>query len=101
MTQRYDATTQTLWISSDLDEDSLLPSDELETLAGYLQAKKMPDGRPVGSINVVFTNRGAAEYNESALSFSRVGTFVGTLNNPSKFSDSTEFGVKEDFGVKS
>lgn len=99
MTQRYDAATKTLWISSDIDGDSLYPNQDLRTILGYLQAKQLPDGRSVGAINVVFKNRDAAEYNESALSFSRIGTFVGTLDSPTQLAEGTSFSTHEDFGV--
>lgn len=99
MTQRYDSANQTLWVSCSLDADSLLPAAEISRLHAMRAAGKTPEGQVLTAVNVVFSDAGCAEYNESALSFSQIGTFVGSLDAPTPFGAPTDFGVKEDFGV--
>lgn len=99
MSQRYDSANRTLWVSCSLDADSLLPADEVSHLNAIRSAGMTPDGHSVVAVNVVFSDAGCAEYNESALSFSQIGTFVGSLDAPQPLGAATDFGVKEDFGV--
>ncbi len=99
MTQRYDEKKQTLWILSTLDSDSLFPSDELKDLSAQVRSGKLSDGREVKAVNVVFSDSGTAEYNESALGFSKIGVYVGSLDKPTVFASTLEFKTREDFGV--
>lgn len=99
MTQRYDEANHTLWVACSLDADSLFPSTELTALSALKRNGKLADGRPLAAVNIVFSDRGCAEYNAAALEFSHIGTFIGDVENPTPFGDGPEFGIKKDFGV--
>jgi hypothetical protein len=99
MTQRYDKEKETLWILSTLDPDSLFPADELRHLSSQVRDGKLADGRTVKEVNVVFTDADTAEYNESALGFSKIGVYVGTLEDPTVYASALEFKTRDDFGV--
>lgn len=99
MTQRYDENKETLWILSNLDADSLFPAGELKQLSAQVRDGKLADGRKLKAVNVVFSNPETAEYNESALGFSKIGVYVGTLDKPTVYGSTHEFKTREDFGV--
>lgn len=102
MARRYDEKTKTLWISSDADEDSLIDPSTLKGWSSMLRSGETERGEPLNALNVVFSDPSGASYNHQALAFSKLGTFVGTLESPSAFdADSPEFEPREDFGIDS
>lgn len=96
---KYDSKTQTAWVPSDLDADSLVPASESSEWSAALQNGALSDGRALKSVNYVFSDPGAAEYNSSALSFLKIGTFTGSVDSPKPFGDGPSFSTKEDFGI--
>lgn len=101
MTERYDDATGTLWITSNLGEDDLIPNDEIQRWIDALKAQHTPDGRPLRHVNYVFTDAGAAEYNHYPLKFAKIGTYVGSLDDSEPYAeDGVSFDTKEDFGME-
>ena len=96
---RYDAQTKTLWVFSTTDADTLVTQNDLQKWVKALKAQETPDGKPLSAVNYVFGNRESAEYNQQPLSFSRIGTYVGTLDAPVTLGNSPSFGTKEDMGI--
>jgi hypothetical protein len=101
MTERYDESTQTLWIHSNATGDDLIPNEEIQQWIDALGGGQTPDGRPLQHVNYVFADADAAEYNHQPLKFARVGTFVGDLedNEPYDADDGVSFDTKADFGI--
>lgn len=101
MNERYDEKNSTLWITSDLGGDDLIPNDEIQGWITALAEGRTEDGRALRHVNYVFSDEEAAEYNHHALKFARIGTFVGDLDDSSPFdeSDGVSFDTKEDFGI--
>ena len=98
--ERYDAASKTLWIFCDAqDPDTLLPHDELMEHSKALRQGALDDGRPLRKVAYVFSNDEVAKYNESALSFLKLDTYTGDLQNPRPLSDASSFKVEEDFGI--
>ena len=102
MAQRYDEQKQTLWITSDLGGDDLVPNDEIQEWITALQEGRLEDGRAVRHINYIFSDREAAEYNHHALKFARLGTYVGDFAGPEPLDedDGVSFDTKADFGME-
>ncbi len=93
---QYDAKTKTLWIQSDADGDTLV--DEMPWTQ-LLKAGEF-EGQVLETINVVFSDAEAAEYNQHPLAFSNIQTYVGSLEEPKKYGgEEVSFGTKEDFGL--
>lgn len=101
MTERYDQSNETLWIASAIGEDELIPNEEIQQWIDALKVHHLPDGRPVRHVNYVFTDHGAAEYNHYPLKFARLGTYVGSLDDPDPFDeeDGVSFDTKDDIGM--
>ncbi len=100
MTERYDKSTETLWVASDADGETLVDSEELKHYSKALRAGELPDGRSVSHVHYVFSDKEGAAYNHQALAFSNLGTFVGTLDSPGAFdADAPDFETKKDFGM--
>lgn len=100
--QRYDDKTQTLWIYHEYDDpDTLVPSEQLQDHSRQVRAGKLDDGTPLKHVNYIFGHVDTAEYNHHALAFSRLGTYLGTLDAPKLFdADAPSFETKDDFGIK-
>ena len=96
---RYDTATKTLWVSCHLDADSLVDTSELNTWTKALSAGQTADGKPLSTVNYVFSDAESAEYNQQPLSFSRIGTYTGTLQAPVALGDEPSFTDKSDFGI--
>jgi len=94
----YDEKTKTVWVASDLDADSLLPSSETRHWSQVLSAGKLEDGREVSAVNYVFSDAESADYNSAALSFLKLGAYTGSLKSPKPLGG-PDFETKEDFGI--
>lgn len=101
MTERYDQATETLWIHSTIGEDDLIEEEIIQTWIDAIKNHHTPDGRPVRHVNFVFEDYGAAEYNHYPLKFAKLGTFVGSLEEPVPFAegDHVSFDTEDDFGM--
>lgn len=103
--QRYDASTETMWVSYDFDSsDTLVPNDELRQWIKSLKEGETPDGQPLEAVNYVFSDEESAEYNHQALAYANVGTYVGSLDDHEAFEPeegTPSFDTKEDFGIDS
>lgn len=95
----YDEKTKTVWVASDLDADSLLPSAETRHWSQVLNSGELEDGRAVSAVNYVFSDAGSAEYNSAALNFLKLGTYTGSVSSPKPLGEGPGFGTKEDFGI--
>lgn len=101
MTERYDEHNETLWIWCTLGEDDLIAEDEIQGWIDALKRQHAPDGRPIRHVNYVFLDHGAAEYNHYPLKFAKLGTYVGSLDDPLPFdeADGVSFDTKDDIGM--
>ena len=101
MNERYDDVAETLWVTCDLGEDDLIPNEEIQKWIDALKERYLPDGRPLRHVNYVFSDRGCAEYNHYPLKFAKIGTFLGTLQEPEPFDEmgSASFEAADDFGM--
>ena len=100
MSERYEPSSKTLWVASKADGDTLVSNDLIKTWTAALASGKLADGRAVSTINVVFQDPGGADYNSTALSFAKVGTFIGSVENPKKHAgEDPTFDTKDDFGI--
>jgi len=99
--QRYDASTKTMWLWRKYgDKDTLVPNDELMSWSEQAREGRTSDGKALSAVNYVFADGQTAAYNSDALSFAKVGTYVGSLDDPKEFDgDDPSFGVREDFGM--
>lgn len=102
MAERYDPKKRTLWISSEVDGDTLIDPETLRGWSTMLRSGETSEGKSLDALNVVFSNREGAEYNHQALAFSKLGAYVGTLKKPEPYTDDEpEFEPREDFGIDS
>jgi len=93
---QYDKKTEILWIQSQADGDTLVD----ETPWTALLKSGLFEGQTLKGINIVFSDPEGAEYNQHPLAFSKIGTFVGSLDAPKPYDgDPASFDAKEDFGV--
>jgi hypothetical protein len=101
---RYDGKEKTLWVYRKFDEPkTLVPSDELQKLTKQLQSGKTADGEPLKHINVVFSDEQSAEYNHQPLTFSKLGVFVGDLDDSTRYraeDGDPSFDTRSDFGIE-
>lgn len=100
--QRYDAKTKVMWLYREYDDpDTLVPSDELKSWSKAARDGSAPDGSPLVGVCYVFGHEDTAEYNHAPLQFARVGTFVGSIDDPKPFDSDEEldFATKSDFGI--
>ena len=97
---RYDAGTKTLWIHSEIGADALVDSAESSAWSRQLRSGATEDGRALERVAYVFADQGAAEYNRDALAFLQLGTFHGSLENPTPVGGQPpSFDTREDFGI--
>ena len=99
--QWYDASSKTMWVTSDADGDTLVPHEELERWVQIKKQRATPEGQPVEHVNYVFRHRDGAEYNHQALAFTGLGTFVGDRDRQERFDndETPSFGTRADFGI--
>ena len=97
--ERYDEATETMWVDRQGDTE-LVPREEMQTWIDALRDRKTADGKPLKAVHYIFAQREAAEYNQQALAFAKIATYVGTLDQCEPIGgDSPSFQVAEDFGM--
>ena len=97
----YDASSKVYWLYRDYDDpDTLVPNDELKAWSKVAREGKSDKGEQVKAVNYIFANAGTAEYNSSALSFVKLGTYVGKIGSAKPFDgEDVSFDTREDFGM--
>ncbi|RAL23628.1 hypothetical protein DL240_05565 [Lujinxingia litoralis] len=97
----YDATEERIRVYPTFDTPrTLVPKDEIKAWSNVVQTGKDEQGRPVKAVRFVFENEESALYNQQALSFARLETYVddGAGERPAG-NDEPQFSVREDFGI--
>lgn len=101
---RYDASKNILWVHREFEEPkTLLPSGELEGWVNQLQSGETPAGEPLSRINIVFSEEATAKYNHQPLTFSKLGVYYGTLDDPTRYQSQDgdpDFDTRSDFGIE-
>lgn len=100
---RYDADQKLMWVYRSFPKPkTLVPEDELQKWIDALKAGETPEGDELELVRYVFPEEETAEYNHQALTYARIGTFLGDLDNPVPFEagDEPNFETREDFGIE-
>lgn len=95
----YDQNSKTVWVPCGLDADTLVPGSETRHWSDVLRTGALADGREVQHINYLFEDEGSAEYNQSALSFMKIGTWVGNTQSARPLAGGPAFTIQKDFGL--
>ncbi len=101
---RYDKKHKTMWVYREFDKPkTLVPNAELQQWVDQRKAGQTDDGDPLETVNYVFSSEQSAEYNHQPMSFTKIGVYVGDLDDHDKYqSDDGEpsFDTREDFGIE-
>lgn len=100
---RYDKSNKTMWVYRKFDKPkTLVPNDELKSWAERRKAGETDKGEPLEQVNYVFADAQTAEYNHQPMSFSKLGVYVGDLDDHEKYQSAEgdpDFETRKDFGM--
>lgn len=101
--EEYDSTTQTIRVYRAFAAPrTLVPKEELKRWTQALKQGQTSDGDPLKDVEYVFEDEQTAQYNEQALTYAGITTFLGNRDKRKPFESedgSPSFGTREDFGI--
>lgn len=101
---RYDKKHKAMWVYRKFDKPkTLVPNAELKGWVDKRNDGQTDDGQPLKAVNYVFADSQTAEYNHQPMAFSKIGVYVGDLDDHDKYQSEggePSFDTREDFGIE-